>query len=102
MSYKATDQSGAARRPYFDWQRTGSLAPFIVVQVAACLTETYDVELAPIRMRYRRAYGSSEGVIRMRLQGPEPSGRSTDLTYTFWVSLPPRCGEWHGPPPEPR
>ena len=36
MGYKATDHPGAARRPYIGWRRTRSLAPFIVVLVAAC------------------------------------------------------------------
>ena len=49
----------------------------------AYLTETYEFDLAPIEMRYRQVYGRSEGVIRIRLLGPEPSGRSTDLTYIF-------------------
>lgn len=49
----------------------------------AYLTETYEFDLAPIEMHNRQTYGRSEGAIRMRLLGPEPSGRSTDLTYTF-------------------
>ena len=49
----------------------------------AYLTETYEFDLAPIEMHYRQVYGRSEGAIRIRLLGPEPSGRSTDLTYTF-------------------
>ena len=36
MGYKATDHPGAARRPYFGWRRTRSLAPCIVVLIAAC------------------------------------------------------------------
>ena len=194
MDYKATDHPGGARRPYFGWRRTRSLAPCIVVLIAACgaqepdavrdgsvsvtrgnvddstvpnrgavvinetdlpvdhwgtdpfelhtedhapeiadgtltanvsfsggcaphrftlvanrrftgsdpvqidvslaheanddrceayLTETYEFDLAPIGMRYRQVYGRSEGVIRIRLLGPEPSGRSTDLMYAF-------------------
>ena len=194
MNFKANDRPDAARRPYFDWRRTRSLAPFIVVLIAACgaqepdavrdgsvavtrgnadastvpnrgavvinetdlpidhwgndlfelhtdnnapgiadgtltatvsfsggcarhhftlvtnsrftasdsvqvdvslaheanddrceayLTETYEFDLAPIGMRYRQVYGRSEGVIQIRLLGPEPSGRTTDLTYTF-------------------
>ena len=194
MNYKANDRPDAARRPYFDWPRTRSLAPCIVALVAACgaqepdavqdtgvavtrgnaddstvpnqgavvinetdlpigrwgndpfelhmddnapgiadgtltvtvsfsggcalhrftlvansrftasdpvqidvslaheanddrceayLTEMYEFDLAPIEMHYRQAYGRSEGAIRIRLLGPEPSERSTDLTYTF-------------------
>ena len=49
----------------------------------AYLTETYEFDLAPIGMRYRQVYGRSEGVIRIHLLGPEPSGSSTDLMYTF-------------------
>ena len=49
----------------------------------AYLTGTYEFDLAPIGMFYRQVYGHSEGVLRIRLLGPEPSGRSTDLTYTF-------------------
>ncbi|MCZ0954978.1 MAG: hypothetical protein OXQ89_02130 [Rhodospirillaceae bacterium] len=194
MSYKATDHPGGARRPYFDCRRARSLAPCIVVLVAACgaqepdairdesvavtrgntddstvpnrgavvinetdlpvgrwgndpfelhtdnsapgiadgtltatvsfsggcarhrftlvanrrftgsdpvqidvsmaheanddrceayLTETYEFDLAPIDMHYQQAYGRSEGAIRIRLLGPEPSGSTTDLTYNF-------------------
>ncbi len=213
MSYKATDRPGAATWPYFDWRGTRSLAPCIVVLVAACgaqepdavrdggvavtrgnadhstipnqgavvinetdlpighwgndpfelhtddnapgitdstltatvsfsggcarhrftlvanrrftvsdpvqidvslaheanddrceayLTETYEFDLAPIGMHYRQVYGRSEGVIRMRLLGPDPSGSPTDLVYTFQTSLPPRFGERRGPPREQR
>ena len=49
----------------------------------AYLTETYEFDLAPIGMRYRQVFGRSEDVIRIRLLGPEPSGSSTDLMYTF-------------------
>ncbi|MYF68551.1 MAG: hypothetical protein F4053_14385 [Proteobacteria bacterium] len=49
----------------------------------AYLTETYEFDLAPIGMRYRQVFGRSEGVIRIRLLGPEPSGSFTDLMYTF-------------------
>ena len=49
----------------------------------AYLTETYEFDLAPIQMHYRQVYGRSEGAIRIRLLGPEPSGTSTDLTYIF-------------------
>ena len=194
MSYMATDHPGGARRPYFDCRRARSLAPCIVVLIAACgaqepdavrdgsvaiargnaddstvpnrgavivnetdlqidhwgkdlfelhtennapeisddtltatvsfsggcaphrftlvanrlftasdpvqidvsiaheanddrceayLTETYEFDLAPIEMHYQQAYRRSEGAIRIRLLGPEPSGMSTDLTYTF-------------------
>lgn len=38
----------------------------------AYLTETYEFDLAPVGMYYRQVYGHSEGVIRIRLLGPEP------------------------------
>ena len=51
-------------------------------------TERYDFDLAPIRNLYRQAYGSNEGVVRLRLRGPEPFRGLPDLTYTFQDGSP--------------
>ena len=46
-------------------------------------TESYRFDLTPVRTLYDQAYGSSEGVIRLILRGPE---KVPELTYTFQPS----------------